>query len=85
MLEARMKVADKIGQVKKDKGMTILQTDRWNEIIEKTLLRGEEMGLSRQFLNTLLKSIHQESINHQNEVMNKVDAVKADEKISSDL
>lgn len=83
MLEARMKVADKIGQVKKDKGMTILQTDRWNEIIEKTLIKGEEMGLSRQFLNTLLKSIHQESINHQNEVMNRVDAEKVDEKMNT--
>ena len=76
LMEARMKVADKIGQVKKDKGMTILQTERWNEIIEKTLQKGEEMGLSRQFLTTFLKSIHQESINHQNIVMNRGEEVK---------
>lgn len=71
LLESRMKIADKIGKVKKDKGITILQTGRWNEIIEKTLVKGEKMGLSRQFLNTFLKSIHQESINHQNIVMNR--------------
>ena len=78
LLDARMKVADKIGQVKKDKGMTILQTDRWNEIIEKTVEKGEEMGLSRQFLGRFLKIIHQESINHQNIVMNRNEEVEAE-------
>lgn len=71
LLGARMKVADKIGQVKKEKGMTILQTTRWNEIIQKTLVKAEKMGLSEQFLTAFLKSVHQESINHQNIVMNK--------------
>ena len=55
-----------------------------NEIIEKTLVKGEEMGLGRPFLNTLLKSIHQESINHQNVVMNRVDKEKVkNEKVST--
>ncbi len=71
MLSNRMKVAEKIGAFKKKNGITILQTDRWNDIIEKTLAVGKTLGLSEIFLERFLKSVHQESINHQNDVMNR--------------
>lgn len=71
LLSSRMKVAEKIGAYKKQNGITILQTDRWNDIIEKTMAVGNSLGLSNTFLERFLKSVHQESINHQNEVMNR--------------
>jgi len=71
MLSARMKVADSIGEYKRKNGITILQTSRWNEIMDKTLAVGVNLGLSKRFLEKFLKSVHQESINHQNEVMNR--------------
>ncbi len=77
ILSSRMKVADKIGEYKKRNGITILQTNRWNDIIDKTMAVGNKLGLSRKFLEKLLKSVHQESINHQNEVMNRVEAEKS--------
>jgi chorismate mutase len=70
ILSQRMKIADKIGQYKKDNNITILQTNRWNEILEKASLKGEKLGLSKEFITKYFDAIHLESINHQNKVMN---------------
>lgn len=69
VLSQRMKIADQIGQYKKENNITILQPGRWQEIIEKTVQRGEKLGLSRDFLNKYLDAVHLESINHQKKVM----------------
>lgn len=71
LLGERMKVAEEIGLVKREKGITILQTNRWEEIIEKASENGKLQGLSKNFMIRYLNAIHQESIEHQNEVMNK--------------
>jgi len=71
LLGKRMKIAEDIGEVKKEKGVTILQTSRWEEIIEKASAKGELQGLSKKFMIRYLNAIHQESIDHQNEIMNK--------------
>jgi len=70
ILGNRMKVADKIGLLKKEKNVAILQNQRWNEILGKMILEGEEKGLSNEFVMHLFKAIHQESITHQEKVIN---------------
>ena len=70
ILGNRMKVADKIGLLKKEKNVAILQNQRWNEILGKMILEGEERGLSSEFVMLLFKAIHQESITHQERIMN---------------
>ena len=65
----RMKLAEGIGKFKKDNNIAILQTNRWNEILERGLSLGTKKGLSEEFVETTLKAIHQESINHQEKVM----------------
>ena len=67
-LGKRMKIADKIGVLKKDNNVAILQNKRWNEILEKMILEGKENGLSKEFILKIYKAIHQESINHQNKL-----------------
>ena len=67
-LGKRMKIADKIGILKKDNNVAILQNKRWNEILEKMILEGKENGLSKEFILKIYKAIHQESINHQNKL-----------------
>lgn len=71
ILGKRMKVADEIGLLKKEKNVAILQNKRWNEILEKMISDGEEKGLSEEFILKLFKAIHQESINHQEKILNK--------------
>lgn len=70
ILEKRMKVAQTIGQYKKDNNITILQPTRWDEIIRKVVINGQVKGLSREVIDTIFKAIHQESINHQMRIMN---------------
>ena len=70
LLGQRMKVADKIGQYKKDNNITILQTNRWNAILERAFPKGEALGLSKEFITKYFDAVHMESINHQNRIMN---------------
>lgn len=70
ILGQRMKVAEKIGQYKKDNNITILQTNRWNQILERAVAQGEKLGLSREFITRYFDAVHMESINHQNNIMN---------------
>ncbi len=71
-LSARMKISDKIGQYKKENNVTILQVTRWEEIIQTRISLGKAMGLNEEFTNDLLKLIHNESIQVQTKVMNKI-------------
>jgi chorismate mutase len=70
LLGKRMKVADEIGQVKKDANVAILQNNRWNEILGKMILEGEKKGLTEEFVLKMFKAIHQESIGHQEKIFN---------------
>jgi chorismate mutase len=70
LLGQRMKVADKIGEYKKDNNITILQTNRWNAILERAFAKGDNLGLSKEFVTKYFDAVHMESINHQNKIMN---------------
>ena len=69
-LSKRMKVANEIGALKKAHNVAVLQSKRWNEILGKMILDGDERGLSEEFILRIFKAIHQESINHQEEIIN---------------
>ena len=70
VLKRRMMVAEKIGIHKKENEVTILQSNRWEELFSSRIKNGIKSGLSEEFMSKLLKAIHQESINRQTEVMN---------------
>jgi len=70
LLGQRMKIADKIGEFKKNNNITILQTNRWNEILERAYRKGDVLGLTREFITKYFDAVHMESINHQNRIMN---------------
>ncbi len=56
--------------LKKDKNVAVLQSKRWNEILGNMILEGESKGLSEEFVLKMFKAIHQESINHQEKIIN---------------
>jgi chorismate mutase len=70
IFELRMKVADKIGEYKKENNVAILQSKRWDSILNKRLEMGLLKGLSNEFITRVFRAIHQESINHQARIMN---------------
>lgn len=71
VLKRRMDLVEKIGVHKKENEVTILQNNRWIEMLKSRVKYGEKNGLSELFIQQLLKAIHQESIDKQNNVMNK--------------
>ncbi|HPH86395.1 MAG TPA: chorismate mutase [Ferruginibacter sp.] len=70
LIGQRMKLADKIGLYKKENNITILQTSRWNDILERAFNKGLQLGLSKEFITRYFDAVHLESINHQNRIMN---------------
>lgn len=66
----RMQVTEEIGILKKEKNVAVLQNKRWNEVLNKMITDGTQKGLSEDFIIQFYKAIHQESIQHQEKVMN---------------
>jgi chorismate mutase len=71
ILMNRMKVVEKIGTYKKENDVTILQTHRWESLLNERIGTATMMGLSEDFVKTLYILIHEESIRRQTEIMNK--------------
>ncbi len=76
ILGKRMKVSDRIGELKKQRNVAVLQTNRWNAILGKMILEGEGHGLSEEFVLRMFKAIHQESINHQERIINDGEVIR---------
>lgn len=71
LVSQRMQLAEKIGEYKRDNNITILQTNRWNEILERASEKGRQLGLTTEFIMNYFDAVHLESIGRQNKVMNK--------------
>ncbi|MBK7807704.1 MAG: bifunctional 3-deoxy-7-phosphoheptulonate synthase/chorismate mutase type II [Saprospiraceae bacterium] len=69
ILASRMKIAREIGLYKKENNMTILQSERWKEVLSKFVSRGTQNGLGEEFITRVIKSIHDESIEQQERVL----------------
>lgn len=70
LLSRRMQLCDELGDFKRDKNLTILSVSHWMRILQERLESSEKTGLSPKFIRSLMDAIHQESIRHQNKVMN---------------
>ena len=69
-LGKRMKVSSEIGKLKRENNVAVLQNKRWNEILGRMILEGQERNLSEEFILRVFKAIHQESINQQEKILN---------------
>ena len=69
-LHRRVDLVRRIAVLKKENQVTILQVERWKEIIEHYLSDGKTAGLEESFLREVLNAIHDESMRVQNEIMN---------------
>lgn len=65
LIANRMTLVKEIGDLKKFNKITVLQSERYNHLLQKALQKGEEIGLSEQFVKTLIEALHIESINKQ--------------------
>ena len=70
-LAKRMRIAREIGTYKKEHDMTILQTGRYNEILDKRGSQGALCGMDPEFIKKVFEAIHEESVRQQMEIINK--------------
>lgn len=71
LLSKRMRVSREIGQYKKEHNMTVLQSARYNEILEKRGAQGTLCGMDADFVAHVYELIHGESVRQQIEIVNK--------------
>lgn len=71
LLAERIGYSKEIGELKKEKNLTILQIRRWKKIMKTQISSGELLGVDEAFVRAVYELIHQESIRIQGEIMNK--------------
>lgn len=69
ILAKRMRISKEIGTYKKEHNMPILQSGRYNDILEHRTKQGASMNLSSEFVLEIMKAIHEESVKVQMEIM----------------
>lgn len=71
LLAKRMRVSCEIGTFKKEHNMTVVQTDRYDEILNTRIAQAEKMGMNPEFMRIVLEAIHEESVRKQVDILNK--------------
>jgi chorismate mutase len=77
LLFERMKLAERIGEIKSIFQIPVFQPERWQEILSSRPAWAEQSGLTSAFIEKMWELIHNESINIQNQT------IKATEKNAS--
>ena len=71
LLSRRMQISRDIGNYKKEHGLSVLQAQRYNELLDDRAKRGAELNLDQDFVKAVLRTIHDESVRLQIEIINK--------------
>lgn len=71
LLSKRMRISREIGQYKREHNMTVVQTGRYTEILDKRGAQGVLCGMAGDFMKAIFEAIHEESVRQQIDVMNK--------------
>ena len=69
LLARRMKVSGEIGRYKKEHNMSVLQSQRYEDILARRARQAVELGMDREFMRSVMQAIHEESIRQQLKVI----------------
>lgn len=70
LLAKRMRVSCEIGTFKKEHNMTVVQTNRYDEILSTRLAQAKAMDINPDFMRIILEAIHEESVRQQVVILN---------------
>ncbi len=70
VLASRMLLSEELGAIKQAHNLTILKEEQWRKVVSQRLESIDPSKMSPFFIRNLLDVIHQESIRHQNKIMN---------------
>jgi len=69
VLSARVNLADKIGEYKKENSVTTFQQSRWEAIYNTRRDWATKMNINPDFISEVFKSVHAESVRRQEEII----------------
>lgn len=69
LLARRMEVSTRIGEYKKQNNVTVVQMDRWKQILSDHIAVGDSLGLDQELINVVFEAIHQASIRRQTAIL----------------
>jgi chorismate mutase len=75
-LATRTEVIKKIGLAKKENNIMPLQLHRMDELMNKRVELGKELGLVDKFIKDIYNTIHSESVRIQGEIVNEINTKK---------
>jgi chorismate mutase len=64
-LQKRHQAVEQVGAVKRKHKLPIVQPERWKEVVENRVARGNKLKLHEPFLREVLDLIHKESVRIQ--------------------
>lgn len=67
LLNERMGISESIGKLKDENKVTVLQSNRWSQVLERMLYKSKQTRLSEDFVQGFMELLHVESIRIQNE------------------
>lgn len=65
ILARRMDVAREIGQYKREHGMSVVQPERYKDLIRNRVGMSAQLGLDEEFVKRIIAEIHEESVRLQ--------------------
>ena len=71
LFNKRMQLSAQVADYKKEHNMTVLQANRYNEILNKRGAQGALCGMDPEFVAHVFENIHEESVRQQIEIINK--------------
>lgn len=71
LLTRRMRISREIATYKKEHNMSVVQTGRYTEILDKRGVQGTLCGMDPDFVKKVYEAIHEESVRQQIEIVNK--------------
>ena len=71
LLSKRMRISREIACYKRERSMAVVQTGRYDEILNKRGAQGALCGMSGAFMRSIFETIHEESVRQQIELINK--------------
>ena len=71
ILAKRMRISCEVAQYKKENGISVLQAQRYDEILTKRSQEGAQLGMGVDFIKDVFEAIHTESVRRQMEIINR--------------
>lgn len=65
LLSERTGISQKVGELKRERGVTVFDEQRWQVVLQSNLRKAEQLNLSKEFVKKIYTIVHQYSLRVQ--------------------